>query len=94
MLATIIGTLAALALERVHGPAARCSSTASIYIAIMVPGIVIGIATLIALVTVFDVVNPVLAQHLAGRSRRRSCSMGYGSIIAAHVLFTIALVDR
>ena len=31
------------------------------YVAIMVPGIVIGIATLIALVAAFEVVNPTLA---------------------------------
>ena len=52
-----------------------------IYIAIMVPGIVIGIATLIAFVTLFDVVNPLLAG--SGRaSRAAPRSMGLGSVIA------------
>ena len=37
-----------------------------VYIAIIVPGIVIGISTLIFAVTAFDLVNPVLAQPAAG----------------------------
>jgi spermidine/putrescine transport system permease protein len=48
---------------------------------------VIGIATLIALVTVFSTVNPWLLA-LTGRK----LSLGYGSLIAAHVLFTMSLV--
>jgi spermidine/putrescine transport system permease protein len=57
----------------------------------MVPGIVIGIATLIALVTTFDVVNTVLAQIWPGDAPPK-LGMGYGSIIAAHTLFAMALV--
>ena len=36
------------------------------YIAIIIPGIVIGIATLVALVTAFDVVNPMIAELWPG----------------------------
>jgi ABC-type spermidine/putrescine transport system permease subunit I len=59
-LASILGTLAAVGLQGIRGPA-RAVFDAVIYIAVMIPGIVIGIATLIALVTLFDVVNPWLA---------------------------------
>lgn len=88
-LATIIGTLAALGLERMHGPLRKLFD-ALIYVAIMVPGVVIGIATLIAFVTVFDAVNPALAR-IAGDSAPQF-AMGVPTIIAAHVLFNIAVV--
>ena len=58
----------------------------------MIPGIVIGIATLIALVTLFDVVNPVLAAlwpAVLGAAPR--LQLGLVSLIAAHTLFTMAL---
>lgn len=59
--------------------------------AIVVPGVVIGIATLVALVAVFGAINPALPQ--SGRARRRrSSASAHGSIIAAHGLFTMALV--
>lgn len=89
-LATIMGTMAALALQRVSGTL-RAIFDALIYVAIMVPGIVIGIATLIALVTTFDVANALLAQFWPGEAAPK-LSMGYGSIIAAHTLFSMALV--
>ena len=89
-LATVMGTMAALALQRVQG-AVRTLFDALIYIAIMVPGIVIGIATLIALVTTFDAVNTVLAQIWPGDAPPQ-LGMGYGSIIPAHTLFSMALV--
>ena len=63
-----------------------------IYVALMIPGIVIGIATLVALVTVFDALNPALAALWPGSwVRRRGCSLGLVSLIAAHTLFTMAL---
>jgi spermidine/putrescine transport system permease protein len=89
-LATVFGTMAALALQRVRG-AVRVLFDALIYIAIMVPGIVIGIATLIALVISFDVVNGVLDAVWPG-DPAPSLNFGYGSIIAAHSLFNMALV--
>ncbi len=63
------------------------------YSAIIIPGIVIGIATLVALVTLFDFVNPFVEAgwpQWLGRAPR--FKMGYGSVIAAHTLFTMALV--
>ncbi len=90
ILASLMGTMAALALQRVTGPL-RALYDAVIYIAIMIPGIVIGIATLIALVTVFDFLNPLLAAVWPGAEPPR-LGMGYISLIAAHTMFTMALV--
>ena len=89
-LASVLGTLAAVGLQGMRGPV-RALFDAVIYIAVMIPGIVIGIATLIALVTVFDAVNPWLAALWAEGSAPR-LSMGIGSLIAAHTMFTMALV--
>ena len=92
VLASLFGTMAAMALQRVKGRI-RILYDAMIYIAIMVPGIVIGIATLIALVTLFDVLNPLIAgmwPELLGVAPK--FRMGIGSLIAAHTLFTMALV--
>lgn len=89
-LASIFGTLAAVGLQGIRGPA-RAMFDAIIYIAVMIPGIVIGIATLIALVTVFNVLNPWLAS-LWLEGTPPSLSMGMGSLIAAHTMFTMALV--
>ncbi len=90
ILASLMGTMAALALQRVTGRL-RTLYDAVIYVAIMIPGIVIGIATLIALVTVFDVLNPLLAA-IWPWERAPRLGMGYVSLIAAHTLFTMALV--
>jgi spermidine/putrescine transport system permease protein len=53
----------------------------------MVPGVVIGISTLIAFVTLFDAVNPALERVSLLRLQ-----MGMWTVIAAHVLFNIAVV--
>ncbi len=82
VLSAAIGTLAALGLERVKG-GLRAFFDALIYIAIMVPGIVIGISTLIAFVSAFDAINPWLGIRL---------EMGAWAVIAAHVLFNTAVV--
>ena len=91
LLATVFGTMAALALQSVKGRL-RLAFDALIYVAVMVPGIVIGIATLIALVTLFGWVNPMFEAlwPLAGTAPQ--LTLGLGSLIAAHGLFTMALV--
>ena len=61
ILATLMGTMAAIALRRVRG-FPRVLFDALTYISIMVPGIVIGISTLIALVTTFGAINSFLAR--------------------------------
>ncbi len=92
VLASTFGTMAALGLQQVRGRI-RVVYDAAIYIAIMIPGIVIGIATLIALVTVFNFLNPALQSVWpAWLGRAPRLNMGYISLIAAHTLFTMALV--
>jgi spermidine/putrescine transport system permease protein len=90
--ATLFGTAAALALLRLKG-VVRVLFDALTYIAIMVPGIVIGISTLIALVTAFGAVNPILAALWPGDpAAAPRLRLGYGSVICAHALFAMALV--
>ena len=92
VLASLFGTSAALALQRVRGRL-RALYDGMIYVAIMIPGIVIGIATLIALVTVFNALNPLLeGAWPAALGDAPRLNMGYASLIAAHTLFTMALV--
>jgi spermidine/putrescine transport system permease protein len=91
-LATLFGTMAALGLQRASGWPRRLFDTL-VYVALMIPGIVIGIATLVALVTLFDLLNPVLATLWpagmgGGPPRLR---LGLGTLVAAHALFTMAL---
>jgi spermidine/putrescine transport system permease protein len=86
VIATVVGTLCALGLERMRGWL-RQLFDALIYIAIMVPGVVIGISTLIAFVTLFDTLNPAL--EAIGVARLQ---MGLWTVIAAHVLFNLAVV--
>lgn len=91
VLATVAGTLAALALQGVRGRV-RAAFDALIYVAVMVPGIVIGIATLIALVTLFNWLNPVLAALWPMAGGAPQLQMGKVSLVAAHGLFTMAIV--
>ncbi len=90
LIACVFGTMAALALQGMKGRV-RVVADALIYVAVMVPGIVIGIATLIALVTLFGWINPLLAL-LGPEGQAPQLAMGYGSLIAAHALFSMALV--
>ena len=90
-LASVLGTLAAVGLQGIRGPV-RALFDAVIYIAVMIPGIVIGIATLIALVTLFNGINPWLAAVWPGGGTPPAFAMGKVSLIAAHTMFTMALV--
>jgi spermidine/putrescine transport system permease protein len=91
VLATLFGTMAAMGLQSVHGALLNLFD-GLVYVALMIPGIVIGIATLVALVSLFDLLNPVLAAvwpaMLGGPPQLQ---LGLGSLIAAHTLFTMAL---
>ncbi len=89
--ASVFGTMAAVALQGIKGPV-RNFFDFMIYVAVMIPGIVIGIATLIGLVTAFDRLNPLLAALWPGDGTPPTLGMGIGSLIAAHTLFTMALV--
>lgn len=86
LISAAFGTMAALGLERTSGWL-RVTFDALIYIAIMVPGIVIGISTLIAFVTLFDLVNPYVIAAWNWK-----IEMGVWTVVAAHVLFNIAVV--
>src|SRR5688500_12631264 len=90
-LATIMGTMAALALQRVR-PGLRVVYDVLIYSAIIIPGIVIGISTLVALNTLFGLVNPLFAAIAGADGPPFQLQLGIGSVIAAHTLFTMALV--
>jgi len=90
-LSSIMGTAAALALQRVRG-SMKIMFDSLIYVSIMIPGIVIGIATLVALVSVFDLINPVLAELWPEGVAAPKLALGYTSVIAAHTLFTMSLV--
>lgn len=91
VLSVIIGTAAALGIERVRNTVLRQVFDALIYIAIIVPSIVIGIATLIAAVSVFNLVNPFLAALSSEESPLR-LTLGLWTVIASHVLFNLAVV--
>jgi spermidine/putrescine transport system permease protein len=91
VLSSIMGTTAALALQNMRGPM-RVAFDGLIFVSIMIPGIVIGIATLVALVTAFDLLNPVLAALWPEGGNPPKLSLGFVSVIAAHTLFTMSLV--
>ena len=91
ILSSLMGTAAALALQRLKGTM-RVLFDGLIYISVMIPGIVIGIATLVALVTVFDFLNPLLASIWPEGVKPPKLHMGYVSVIAAHTLFTMSIV--
>jgi len=91
ILSSLMGTAAALALQRLKGTM-RVLFDGLIYISVMIPGIVIGIATLVALVTVFDFLNPLLASIWPEGTKPPKLHMGYVSVIAAHTLFTMSIV--
>lgn len=88
LIATLFGTLAVFGLQRAH-PKVRLLFDALTYCAIIVPGIVIGISTLIAFISLFDLINPLLASWIPNVPR---LNMGFFTVIAAHSLFTMALV--
>jgi spermidine/putrescine transport system permease protein len=89
--ASVFGTMAAVALQGIKG-AVRTAFDLLIYVAVMIPGIVIGIATLIGLVTVFEQLNPLISALWPSGFVAPKLQMGMGSLIAAHTMFLMALV--
>ena len=90
VLATVFGTASALAMDRL-GSRTRWLFELLTYVAIIVPGIVIGIATLIFIVTALDWLNPWIAYFTS--SGGPELGLGTASVIAAHTLFTMAIVN-
>lgn len=86
ILATTIGTMAAMALQR-HSFPAKTFSEASLYIPIVIPEIVMGIGILVLLSAVFRVINEALG--LTGDSR---LSLGLWTVIISHIAFSIPFV--
>jgi spermidine/putrescine transport system permease protein len=91
VLSSIMGTMAALGLQNLRG-LPRMIFDSLIYIAIMIPGIVFGIATLVALATALDFINPLIKTLwpiVLGEAPR--LKLGLISITGAHTLWTTAL---
>lgn len=90
--ATTFGTMAGLALSRTPR-AVRAVFDAITYIAIIIPGIVIAISTLLLFVNLFGWLNPWLA-YIGSTLGVALPEVGSGlhTIVAAHVLFTMAIV--
>jgi spermidine/putrescine transport system permease protein len=82
ILATLFGTMAALGLQRA-GRKLRLVFDAMTYTSIIVPEIVIALATLVLFATGFDVIEAATGAKL---------NFGHPTIIAAHVLFNTSLV--
>lgn len=93
LIATTLGTMAGLALNRAARPV-RVALEALTYIAIIIPGIVIGIATLIFYVNLFGWLNPWLGYvwKSFGLGAPPIIQSGLHTIIGAHVVFTMAIV--
>lgn len=93
LIATTLGTMAGLAINRAVRPV-RVALEALTYIAIIIPGIVIGIATLIFYVNFFGWLNPWLGYvwQSLGLGAPPIIQSGLHTIIGAHVVFTMAIV--
>lgn len=92
VLSTSFGTIAALALQRVR-PRLRAIYDTLTYVAIVIPGIVIGIASLVFFVNVFGFLNPLLANAWpAVLGPAPQLTTGLQTIVGAHTVFAMALV--
>ncbi|MBF8289217.1 MAG: transporter permease, partial [Chloroflexi bacterium] len=92
LLSTVFGTIAALALQRVR-PRLRAAYDTLTYVAIVIPGIVIGIASLVFFVNLFGFLNPFLAGAWpAVLGKAPQLAPGLPTIVGAHTLFAMALV--
>ena len=91
ILATLFGTMAALGLQRVRKKV-RMTFDALTYISVIVPEIVIALATLVFFATAFDFLNPVFATLAGEGGRPYKLGFGHYTVIAAHVLFNTSLV--
>ncbi len=83
---TVIGTMAALALQR-YEFRLKTFTTVSLYIPIVIPEIVMGIGILTLFSQLFHVLNNTM--HLTGDSR---LTLGLGTVIVSHIAFSIPFV--
>jgi spermidine/putrescine transport system permease protein len=86
IISTIVGTMAALALQR-YNFRLKTFSQISLYIPIVVPEIVMGIGILILFSQLFAFLNNLLG--LTGDSR---LALGLGTVIVSHIAFMIPFV--
>ena len=86
LISTIIGTLAALALQR-YNFRLRTFSQISLYIPIVIPEIVMGIGILVLFSQLFMFLNSAL--NLIGDSQ---LTFGLGTVVLAHISFMIPFV--
>ena len=86
LLATVVGTLAAMALQRYTFPV-KTFSEAALYIPIVIPEIVMGIGILVLFSALFTWANTTFG--LTGDSR---FSLGLGTVIVSHAAFSIPFV--
>ncbi len=92
VLSATFGTLAALALQRVR-PRVRAAYETLTYVAIVIPGIVIGIASLVFFVNLFGFLNPLLeAVWPAALGPAPHLAPGLQTIVGAHTVFAMAIV--
>jgi spermidine/putrescine transport system permease protein len=90
-LATLFGTMAALGLQRVR-KGVRLGYDALTYVSVIVPEIVIALATLVFFSSTFDIVNPILSGLQGDPARPFKLNLGRETVVAAHVLFNTSLV--
>ncbi|MFZ1769778.1 MAG: ABC transporter permease [Caldilinea sp.] len=86
VISTIIGTMAALALQRYDFFGKQASETA-LYFPIVTPEIVMGIGILVLFSAAFGWINSLLALAPAQR-----LTMGLGTVIISHIAFSIPFV--
>lgn len=83
---TLIGTMAALALQRYPFPG-KTIAEASLYIPIVIPEIVMGIGILVLFSALFRYLNATLGLPPDAR-----LSMGLGTVIISHITFSVPFV--
>ncbi len=86
LVSTVVGTMAALALQRYRFRGRDLSET-TMYFPIVTPEIVMGIGILVMFSAVFGWINGALA---LGPSQR--LSMGMGTVIISHIAFSVPFV--
>lgn len=86
VVATIVGTMAALALQRYNFRGRDVSET-TMYFPIVTPEIVMGIGILVMFSAAFGFINNALA---LGPDQR--LSMGMGTVIVSHIAFSVPFV--
>lgn len=86
IISTIIGTMAALALQRYEFKLKPISQL-SLYIPIVIPEIVMGIGILTLFSQLFGVLNEML-----GLTRDSRLTLGLGTVIVSHIAFSIPFV--